>query len=134
MLVQAIKEALAASAAVTGLVADRIRPIAAGATDVRPYILFSRTAGEDTGTYQGPSLYKKSNVELAIVANTYLECETLSLAVRDVLDRKAFTGSTERFAPAVLEDETDVEQVIRPGAEVPEFLRTQIYRVTHRKV
>lgn len=130
MIEQGIKELLANNAAVAAF-APSIRPLSAAQGDGRPYILYSVTAGENTGDFKGQRQYRKATVELAIFADTYLGCQQLSDACRETLDGQASTCSTVRVS-SHFEDETDIEQPVKPGAGAPVYLRSQVYKTLYR--
>jgi hypothetical protein len=134
MIEKGIRELLTGDATVGGMVGTRVRPLIGAQLDVRPFVVFNVTAGESTATHSGPSDYQRASVELGFYADSYLQCVGLSDAAKALLDGKAMTLTTVRIAPAMLEDETDIEATNEPGKDRPVYVRTQTYRVLYRNL
>lgn len=134
MLEQGIKERLAADTTIAGLTGGRIRPLIGAQLDARPFLTFQVTSDQSIGHALGASAYSNAQVEIGILADTYLACAALSVEVKRVLDRQAYNTTTVRIAPSVLDDETDIEESTPPGQAAPVFVRTQTYRVLYRAI
>jgi len=122
-------------AGVNALIGGRIYPLAAYTLGgPRPILTYEIKSGESLGTHNGPSAYQKNQVEFAIAADSYADCAGLSNALRKLMDGQKFIGiaSGWRIVPAMLDDETDIEEQHEEGTNQIVYVRTMTFRMLHR--
>jgi hypothetical protein len=130
-LEEATRARLSGDEALTALVGDRIRPLMAAQPDALPYLTYQITTQPITHL-TGESEYRRATVEVGIFAATYGECVVASNEVRRVLHLYGGTTAGVEFAPAMLDEESEVDQGVQPGDETPVYYRTQTYAVLFR--
>lgn len=131
----AIRTVLLANAGISAAVGgQRVRPLNAAQADSLPYITTNAGRDDSIKTLEGGCDYKPANFELGIFAATYSACRDLSELVRDLVDMYGQTTAGIEFAPAMLQDESDVEEIIPEGSEVPVYCRVQTYSVLYKVI
>jgi hypothetical protein len=137
LLESAIASVLLGATSITHIVDTRIRPLAMASDDVRPYIVYQVTDGKTESTLDAsidPDDYQKAEFELGIYGDDYPDVMEISRAARTLFDHFGQTVAGIEFAPSEFESETDIEQVVPEGKELPVFLRVQTYKVLYRSV
>jgi Protein of unknown function (DUF3168) len=129
---QGINEALSGASAVIALAADRIGPLIGTQAATQPRIAYQVTKDQGIGTYTGPSGYSEATVEIDSIGDTYKQCSQLSEAIKAIFDQKALTAGPARISFGKLTDETDVEQGLIEGTEIPVYIRTQTFELLYR--
>lgn len=130
---QCIRDAVLAGDGIPAVVGDRVRPLEAGADDVRPFVTYTVTGTTSIGTIaDGPADYENGGFELGIFADTYAEVAGLSRLLKRHLDDLSFTITG--FEMDVLYDEqSDIEEAKPEGEEKAVYLRTMTFRTLHRE-
>jgi len=75
------------SATLAGYVGTRIFPVVAPQSTVTPYLIYKIDSDNPTNTKSGKSKVDYYDVTLVCIADTYLQCENVATAVRNLLDR-----------------------------------------------
>ena len=127
--------ALSNAAGVGAIVGNRIRPLAAGHADARPYLTYHVTSDKTTKYMDGSvDDWRNCEFELGCFGNRFDVCSDLCIACTEALDAfNAAVGGIE-FGPISYEDQTDVEEVVPEGQELPVYLRVQTYKALYRVV
>lgn len=130
-----IFNALLNTSGVTNVVGNKIRPLALSKTDDRPCVTYEITERRTEGTLDGQVAdYKHAEFELGIFGNQFDDVVNVSEAARDALDNNGQTISGVEFAPCLFDSETDIQEVIPQGEEMPVYLRVQTYKVLYKIV
>jgi hypothetical protein len=130
-----IKDTLLADSSVTAILGTRLRPMAAGAPEVKPYATYQVTDRKTDAALDGTIAdYRTIEFELGIYGDSFNSVMDASDACRDRLDQFGGTTSGVEFAPCEFESETDVEEVTTDGQELPVYVRVQTYKALYRIV
>jgi hypothetical protein len=134
VLETAIRTAILTAPGVAAIVGDKVRPLVLAPGTARPYVTFHVTGRETMDTLaDGPGEYRKAEFEVGILADTYDQMMALSDKIRDRLDGYGVAASsTSVEMDAEYDSETDVEQAIPEGRDVPVYLRVQTYKALYR--
>ena len=128
-----IRNTLLADVGVAEVIGERIRPLGMNHADEFPYITYQVTDRKSDPSIGGEICeYRKAEFELGIYAADYDMVMDLSELCRDRLDQFGETVSGVEFAPCEYENETDIEQVVPDGEEMPYYLRVQTFKALYK--
>jgi len=120
MIEAAIKSRLAATAAVTAIVSDRIRPVvAAQYEDAVAHVTYQVTAVENLDCLDGEATHRNESFQVDCYAPTFAACKALADAVQDALHY--YQGTSGGIAVDVIlhEGTTDLTPPADAGMEKP---------------
>jgi hypothetical protein len=128
----AIKDSILADAAIVAFVGERVRPLGMAADDDRPYLTYLVTGRTTNDTLaSGPADYRKAEFDIGVYADDYADVMDISDLLRDRLD--GFGGTVAGVELDVdFDGETDIEEVVPDGEELPIYLRMQTYRTLYK--
>lgn len=125
--------AVLAETTVASMVGSKVRPIAVSTADEFPRIAYQVTDRESIAYLAGTvDDYRVAGFELGIYSNDYDEVMEISELLFEHLDNYGQTIGGVEFAPILFENETDIEQVVPDGEEMPYYLRIQTYRALYK--
>ena len=136
-LEQGLFDRLSTDTVIASIVGSEIVPLSEAQDATPPYITYTITNTSAITHLTGEATYRKAQVELGIFAVTYDDCIELCTELRRRLHLYDGTTSNVEFAPAQFDDdegESDIEQLMLEGQEVPTFYRIQKYKVLYKLI
>jgi len=121
---------LQASSAVTALAGQRIYPLRALQTAVKPFVLYQRISSVRQHSHDGPSGLARPRFQVRCVAGSYGQSRQLADAVRNTLDGYSGTVGSVRIDGIIFQNEIDTDDVAL-DAEASTYSVLQDYFVWH---
>lgn len=102
---------LTTSPAVTAICGQRIYPLTARQTAVKPLVIYQRISSMRSRSHDGPSGLARQRFQFRCVGNGFAEARGLADAVRGALDGYQGTVAGVRIDAVLFENEMDMDDV-----------------------